>query len=98
MTTNSYGSHLPRFDFEPLRPVVAKASIARAVPLTTGVYALPIIAAVGLSVYAQSQVTRRRLASSGSSSLQDIRRHNPENFHRDHEFWENLEVACGVWT
>ena len=48
MTTNSYGSALPRFDFEPLRPAVARVGIARALPLTTGIYAVPIIAAAGI--------------------------------------------------
>ena len=48
MTTNSYGSALPRFDFEPLRPAVARAGIARALPLTAGIYTVPIIAAAGI--------------------------------------------------
>ncbi|RYP46098.1 hypothetical protein DL768_007654 [Monosporascus sp. mg162] len=99
MTTNSYGSALPRFDFEPLRPV-ARARVARALPLTVGIYAVPFAAAAGLALYVQSEIARRHMNSAvaASSSMHQSKPAPTRTPYREHEFWETLEVACGVWT
>ncbi|RYP45865.1 hypothetical protein DL769_011433 [Monosporascus sp. CRB-8-3] len=99
MTTNSYGSALPRFDFEPLRPV-ARARVARALPLTVGIFAVPFVAAAGLAFYVQSEIARRHMnnAVAASSSMHQNKPAPTRNPYGEHEFWENLEVVCGVWT
>ncbi|RYP36310.1 hypothetical protein DL767_003463 [Monosporascus sp. MG133] len=99
MTTNSFGSALPRFDFEPLRPV-ARARVTRALPLKASIYAVPFVAAAGLTFYVQSGIARRHMNSAvaASSSMHQRKPAPTQTPYREHEFWENLEVACGVWV
>ncbi|RYP77350.1 hypothetical protein DL771_001145 [Monosporascus sp. 5C6A] len=99
MTTNSFGSALPRFDFEPLRPV-ARVRVSRASPLTVGLYAVPVVAAAGLALYSQPGIARRHMNSAvAASSPMDQSKPAPTGTpNREQKLWENLEVAHGVWT
>lgn len=49
MTTNSFGSPLPRFDYPSVQPAVTRASRIKALPLPARI--LSFVAAAGLSEY-----------------------------------------------
>ncbi|ROW00874.1 hypothetical protein VPNG_08267 [Cytospora leucostoma] len=58
MTTNSFGSSLPRFDYPTIQPVATKASRIQGLPVSARI--VTIAAAAGLAYYATSQVQQRR--------------------------------------
>ncbi|KUI53616.1 hypothetical protein VP1G_01021 [Cytospora mali] len=58
MTTNSFGSPLPRFDYPSIQPVVNKTS--RVYGLTPSARIISVAAAAGLVYFAGSQVQQRR--------------------------------------
>ncbi|ROW08318.1 hypothetical protein VMCG_03208 [Cytospora schulzeri] len=59
MTTNSFGSPLPRFDYPSIQPAVTRASRIKGLPLSARIVSVAAVA--GLTYYAGSQVQQQRV-------------------------------------
>lgn len=47
MTTNSYGSALPKFDYPSIQPAVTRASRIKALPLSARIVSVAAVAGIG---------------------------------------------------
>lgn len=59
MTTNSFGSPLPRFDYPSIQPAVTRASRVKGLPLSARIFS--VAAAAGLTYYTGSKVQQRQV-------------------------------------
>ncbi|KAG8169475.1 hypothetical protein KVR01_000220 [Diaporthe batatas] len=58
MTTNSYGSALPKFDYPSIQPAVTKASRLKALPLSARIVSVAAVA--GIAFYARPLIQQQR--------------------------------------
>ncbi|KAI1634891.1 hypothetical protein F4809DRAFT_616622 [Biscogniauxia mediterranea] len=104
MTTNSYGSALPTFDFPPAIAQVTKNG-ARRVPRSAKL--VPLAAAAGLAYYVGAQISAQRKAvengtynTSSSSSSDDsaARLKAVQDAYGDRSSLQNLEAAARIYA
>lgn len=58
MTTNSYGSALPKFDYPSIQPAVTRASRLKALPLSARIVSVAAVA--GIAFYARPLIQQQR--------------------------------------
>ncbi|KAJ0119713.1 hypothetical protein N8I77_012560 [Diaporthe amygdali] len=75
MTTNSYGSALPKFDYPSIQPAVTRASRLKALPLSARI--VSVAAAAGLAFYARPLIQQQRELHASRKSAEAARRPSP---------------------
>ncbi|KAI7777875.1 hypothetical protein LA080_002998 [Diaporthe eres] len=58
MTTNSYGSALPKFDYPSIQPAVTRASRLKALPLSARIVSVAAVA--GIAFYSRPLIQQQR--------------------------------------
>ncbi|KAI1490717.1 hypothetical protein F5X96DRAFT_634762 [Biscogniauxia mediterranea] len=101
MTTNSYGSALPTFDFPPAIAQVTKNG-ARRVPRSAKL--VPLAAAAGLAYYVGAQISAQRKAvengtyNNASSDDSAARFKAVQDAYGDRSSLQNLEAAARIYA
>ncbi|KAI0593122.1 hypothetical protein F4775DRAFT_579345 [Biscogniauxia sp. FL1348] len=100
MTTNSYGSALPTFDFPPAIAQVTKNG-ARRVPRSAKL--VPLAAAAGLAYYVGAQISAQRKAVENgtyntNSDDSTARFKAVQDAYGDRSSLQNLEAAARIYA
>ncbi|KAI1496805.1 hypothetical protein F5X99DRAFT_50548 [Biscogniauxia marginata] len=94
MTTNSYGSALPAFDFQPSITQITKSG-ARRVPRSAKL--VPLVAAAGLAYYVGSQISAQRNAALDGDDA-TARFKAVQDAYGDRSSLQNLEAAARLYA